>query len=242
MTIALWVQPEELENSTSDLALPACRLASRVLFALTGRIYGGVKTTIEVYYPRAYGLGDSLRTLTLQRYGIGISCTSFPYRLENTQDIRIPLRRRPANAIESLQVVTTGAFVSVDDYWLSDSTYLTITPRVPAMAGLSVEYTYGSNPPAEGSDAAKSLADEFILMLSNSTECRLKNVTSYTRQGVSFQVEDEKTIISDGRTGIAEVDLFVESVNPARRGRSGATANRALLRSRVLSPDSFMSR
>jgi hypothetical protein len=59
---------------------------------------------------------------------------------------------------------------------------------------------------------------------------------------VSIEIEDMPKILADGRTGVPMVDMFVESINPARRGRSGATANRALLRSRVLSPDSHMPR
>jgi hypothetical protein len=147
-------------------------------------------------------------------------------------------------AIDGLEVVPTGEMVTPDQYWISDSTYLTVKTSVPVMSGLSVTYVYGTNPPADGVDAARTLADEFVLLFGGGSdaECRLKNVTSFSRQGVSFEIEDAPRIIGDGRTGIPEVDLFVESVNPSRRGRSGASANRALMRSRVLSPDSHMPR
>lgn len=234
MTIANWVDPADLENSTSPLAESAVRIASRVLFGLTGRIYGGEKTITEVYYPRSQALGDSLRALTLQRYGIGVSCSPFPYRLEVTGDVRVPLRRRPVREIQALEVVSTGETVAPDQYWPSDSTYLTVKTGVPVMSGLSVTYVYGTNPPADGIDAARSLADEFVLLFGGGpdAECRLRNVTSFTRQGVSFEIDDARSIFTDGRTGVPEVDLFVASVNPTR----------ARLRSRVLSPDAHMPR
>lgn len=232
MTITLWVQPADLTDASNPLAPAAARLASRVLFSLTGRIYGGEKSTTEVYYPRSYGLSDSLRSMTLQRYGIGILCSPFPYRLEVTGDVRIPLRRRPVREILSLQVVTTGAFVEDAEFWISDSSYLTVSPRVPVLSGLSVEYRYGTNPPEDGVAAARALADELVLLFDDSATCRLRNVTSFTRQGVNFEIEDAKTILTDGRTGIPEVDLFVAGVNPTK----------ARLRSRVLSPDSHMPR
>lgn len=234
MTIADWVTTDDLEHSTSPLAPSAVRMASRVLFGLTGRIYGGEKTVTEVYYPRSQALDDSLRTLTLQRYGIGIVCSPFPYRLEVTGDVRIPLRRRPVREIVSLQVVPTGELVDPGDYRVSDSTYLTLTPNVPVLTGLAVEYVYGTDPPQDGRDAARALADEFVILFGGGpdAECRLKNVTSFTRQGVNYEIEDARTILIDGRTGIPEVDLFVASVNPTR----------ARLRSRVLSPDAHMPR
>lgn len=234
MTTAEWVSREDLKNWESDLAPAATRLASRILFNLTGRIYGGEKTCTEVYYPRSQALGDSLRALTLQRYGIGVCCSPFPYRLEITGDVRIPLRRRPVRAIDGLEVVQTGELVPSSEYWISDSTYLTVTGNVPVMSGLSVSYVYGTNPPEDGVEAARALADELIILFGDGpgAECRLKNVTSFSRQGVNYEIEDARTILTDGRTGIPEVDLFVASVNPTR----------ARMRSRVLSPDAHMPR
>jgi hypothetical protein len=169
VTIELWVQPEELENSTSDLAPAAARLASRILFSLTGRIYGGEKTITEVYYPQSVAFDDSLRTLTLQRYGIGIARRSFPYRSGVTGDVRIPLRGRPVREIQSLEIVATGEFVDPSEYWISDSSFLSLTPSVPVMSGLSVEYTYGTNPPSDGRDAAAALADELVKLFEGGT-------------------------------------------------------------------------
>lgn len=234
MAIELWVEPEDLQNGTSDLAPSAARLASRILFSLTGRIYGGEKTVIEAYYPQSSSFENDLRTLTLQRYGIGIAQRTFPYRLSVTGDVRIPLRRRPIRRIDSLQVISTGDYVNETAFWVSDSTYLTLIPSVPAMSGLAVEYTYGTNPPEDGVEAARALADELVMLFGggDSAECRLKNVTSFTRQGVDYEIEDARTILTDGRTGIPEVDLFVSSVNPTR----------ARLRSKIISPDSHLPR
>lgn len=234
MTIEPWVSADDLERSNSDLAPAAARLASRILFNLTGRIYGGEKTVTETYVPPLAQF-DVLKQITLAQYGIGTGCYSVAaFRIGIDGKMRIPLRRRPVRDIVSLTVAVSGVEIDPAEYSVSDSSYLTISPSVPSTVGLTVEYVYGTNPPEDGRTAAKSLADELVLLFGGGEgdDCRLKNVTSLSRQGVNIEIEDARTILEDGRTGIPEVDLFVASVNPKR----------ARLRSRVLSPDAHIAR
>jgi hypothetical protein len=234
VTIEPWVSADDLNRSDSDLAPAAARLASRILFSLTGRIYGGEKTVTETYVP-PLAQYDVLKQVTLAQYGIGSGCYSVAaFRIGIDGKMRIPLRRRPVRDVVTLTVTQSAVEIDPADYSVSDSSYLTISPNVPSTVGLTVEYIYGTNPPEDGKFAAKSLADELVMLFGGGEgdDCRLKNVTSMTRQGVNIEIEDARTIMIDGRTGIPEVDLFVASVNPKR----------ALLRSRVISPDAHYSR
>lgn len=232
MAITEWCSPDDLQNAASPLAPSAVRVASRILYALTGRIYAGEKTVTETYLP-AMAAADPLLTYTLAQYGIGTIHGMSPMRVGLSGQIRIPLRRRPVTQILSVQTAVPNqvpTIIAPASYELTQSTYLTLLPTAPVLVGLTVEYSYGQDPPPDGVDAAVSLADELIMLFSgveDSQDTRLKGVTSFTRNGVAIEIEDARTILTDGRTGIPQVDLFVASVNPTR----------AKMRSRVVSPD-----
>lgn len=94
----------------------------------------------------------------------------------------------------------------------------------------AIDLTFGRRPPPDGVHAAAVLACQLSLACdpSRSGECRLpKRVTSITRQGITVAVAiDPLDLFENGRTGLAEVDLFLGSERAAlRRGGS------------VLSPD-----
>lgn len=87
-----------------------------------------------------------------------------------------------------------------------------------------VAYDYGSAPPAGGVHAAAVLACEMALACDQgSGKCRLpKRTQSVVRQGVTQEFVAPELFIQEGLVGIYEVDLWVRSVNPNRRRRSGA--------------------
>lgn len=81
----------------------------------------------------------------------------------------------------------------------------------------SVTYVYGKNPPSSGTRAARQLACEIFKSCTGAEECSLPTgVTRVTRQGITFEraflSRDDKGI---WRSGLAEVDLFLNAVNPA---------------------------
>lgn len=91
----------------------------------------------------------------------------------------------------------------------------------------SVEYDYGLAPPIGGEKACIALACQ--LAWAHKPEavrdgrCRLpRRVTSVTRQGVTMALLDPLTLFDDGKTGIAEVDMWIASVNRGDDSRSGA--------------------
>jgi hypothetical protein len=94
----------------------------------------------------------------------------------------------------------------------------------------AVTFTYGTPPPTPGVLAAAQLACELALACSPETigKCRLpQRVTSIARQGITMAVLDPFDFLSDGKTGLYLVDLFLRTYNPNRLRRRAA----------VLSPD-----
>lgn len=76
----------------------------------------------------------------------------------------------------------------------------------------SVTYTPGATVDGQGAWAAGVLAGEFVKACTG-VECRLpRNVTQVTRQGVVQTISPET--FPGGRTGIHEVDAYIERWNP----------------------------
>lgn len=89
----------------------------------------------------------------------------------------------------------------------------------------SITYTYGENPPAGGQHAARILTTEIVKACVSDKTCRIPTgAVSLTRRGVTYDLSP-----FEGRTGIAEVDLWLSAVNPKKRVR----------RARVISPDAI---
>lgn len=91
----------------------------------------------------------------------------------------------------------------------------------------SVTYRPGRLLPLAGQVAAGLLAGEFARACGGQ-DCALPaNISSLSRQGIDVEFVAPEDVLSAGRTGIREVDLFIQSVNPAGLKQ----------RSRVYSPD-----
>lgn len=91
------------------------------------------------------------------------------------------------------------------------------------MCGDSTEiaYTFGSPPPLDGKQAAVALAIELWRWRIVDPQCRLpQRMQNVTRQGITISV-DSMEYLDKGRTGIMQVDLFLRSVNPRSKGRTG---------------------
>lgn len=91
----------------------------------------------------------------------------------------------------------------------------------------SVTYQPGRALPTAGQIAAGMLAGEFAKACAGAACGLPAQVASLTRQGVDVQFVSPTDLLTGGRTGIREVDLFIEAVNP----------NGLRRRPRVTSPD-----
>jgi hypothetical protein len=95
-----------------------------------------------------------------------------------------------------------------------------------------ITYQPGRPLPEAGRIAAGDLACEFAKACSGG-DCALpQQLASLSRNGVDLQVVEPSAVLEQGLTGVHSVDLWVQSVNPARRSR----------RSRVASPDTARGR
>lgn len=79
----------------------------------------------------------------------------------------------------------------------------------------SVTYERGLPVPPGVDRLTGLLAAEFDKACSGDSKCRLpRQVTAMTRQGVSYQMYDPATIYANGKTGLAEVDMWLAAINP----------------------------
>lgn len=77
----------------------------------------------------------------------------------------------------------------------------------------TVTYLNAYKPDAGGAWAASLLLKEFMKACSGDTNCTLSpRVTSVARRGISSEIRE--AVLSDGRTGIAAVDAWVQVWNP----------------------------
>lgn len=91
-----------------------------------------------------------------------------------------------------------------------------------------VEYKYGAAPPGAGVAAAATLGCELALACQPSESpgrkaCRLPNrVQTIIRQGVTMAILDPLTLFDQGKTGLADVDMWTASVLYGDRWRPAA--------------------
>jgi len=101
----------------------------------------------------------------------------------------------------------------------------------------SVRMRPGQMLPRIGEIAAGQLAAEYAKSCSGDASCALpQQLTSLTRSGIDVQVMDPSTLLDDGLTGLADVDLFIRAVNPKRRTRGSRVLSPDLPRQRTMTP------
>lgn len=231
----LWVVPEELEeDSASPYAYEACKAASYVLWAFSGRRYSGTRTVTERYEcpcrsslgisPYLDGNGNVYNSVgQVSPYGGSTGCDCGG--TVNGRHVRLRLRGTPVRSVE--QVKRGDAVLDPAQYKVVNSSQLQLQGAGTDVCGLEVTYTYGVAVPVIGRRAARKLARELVAGWSGD-DCNLPDrVTNVSRQGISFTVIDPQDFLDDGRTGVYEVDLFLRAVNP----------DKARKPARVFSPD-----
>ena len=233
----LWVSTSDLGSySDSEFSYEAAKVASQLLFQLSGRKYSGVTTVTERYVCATrghnYGLARGTTTAALVNGDVqNIPLTAYDFYETASDGIstgsRLRLRGKPVTKVHAIRD-HLGEIINPNYYYLSDHSVIQPVRGVPwRPCNVEVTYTYGVEAPAMGKMAARMLAIEFCKMWSGE-DCELpQRVTSIARQGVSYTILDPQEFVAQGRTGIYFVDLFLKSVNP-----DGAK-NRA----RVFSPD-----
>lgn len=94
----------------------------------------------------------------------------------------------------------------------------------------SVTERHGASPPPGGVVACTALARQFLFAWSadkeTNAQCKLpKRITTISRQGVTLAVLDPFTLFEDGKTGIAEADLWLGSLRFGAKRRAPAVVD-----------------
>ena len=203
--------------------------ASEILYTLSGRQYAGLcqetmrpcsgSGTMPTNWPYPY-----FPTLS-NGVWLNLSCgchTSFDCCGGVPQ---VNLGRNDVTQIFTVNI--DGVTLSASNYRLDEGRYLVRTDgsQWPCCQDLAkdigtegtwyIELEYGRNPPVMGQLAVSRLACELQKACDDADDCALPaRVTSVVREGVTFALLDPQDFLSEGRTGLYEVDLFLKAVNP----------------------------
>ena len=244
MGVNYWVQPTELgDYANTEYADEACKTASYLLWAMSGRKYTGTTIVTERYTCtlRNNRMGPSTKTNSPVLFGgdvYNIPSGDYDEYSELVTDglspeARIRLRGRPVTKIHAIRN-RTGGIIDPSSYYLVDHSTIHIRPGTAwTPCNTEVTYEYGAVVPMAGKMAARTLALEFAKLWAGDEECMLpQRVTSVSRQGVSYTILDNQEFIEELRTGLYAVDLFLKTTNPDNARR----------KSKVFSPDTPRAR
>lgn len=227
-----WITVSDLpDTSLSDMGLAqdAVDYSNYVLWSLTGRRYSAVTVTTESYDTRHTLLaGRDIRPVLRDGSFYNDSFSTCRSCVCSGCGVRHRMRLRGYPVQHIIDVWVSGCRLERDDYAVIDNSVLGLwNPRACNAACVTVEYSYGTGVPPGGKLAAVRLATELIAARQGE-QCQLpERVTSVSRQGMSWTLLDPQEFLKDSRTGIYEIDLLLQALNPAK----------ALARPRVFSPD-----
>lgn len=211
---AYGVDPDEL-----DIAM---QVASDVLYNLTGRKYPGACT--ETIWPQAQW-SEQFQLPPWWPYVPAFSfCACHQGRRTGCTGVsEIKLPGAPVNP-QGITVMIEGD--PFTDFSLDDHQYLRRTdgnswPCCNGFtddAGWSITFSHGAMPPIGGVKAAALLGCQLALAYNpgllgdDDDRCKLPDrVTQVVRQGVTLTMLDPEALFDEGKTGIAAVDMWIES-------------------------------
>jgi hypothetical protein len=246
------------------LCAEAAAAASEILYELSGRTFTGSCGPVTVRplarptdidsraWAARFPMGWSGSWGACGAYGASTGVASH-YGCSNPPEI--DLGAYPVNEI--VQVLIDGIEIPADEYELRN--YRTLVRLRPTASTtpterwgwptcqindlpdtepgtFSVTYLYGQPPPTSGVLAAEKLAEYLVLPKLGDTTRYPARVTNVTRQGVTSSVADIMDTVKDGGTGIYEVELFLNAVNPHRAERQGVVWSPDMGRPRRTNP------
>lgn len=227
--------------------------ATQILWALTGRQYGSCARTIRPCGPQCGMFSGYVTFPVLAGGGLGAGLTWMTPWVDNgvwrncgctggcscRARCEVPL---PGPVASVDQVLIDGVVLSPTAYRLDVYRGDTILVRtdgecwpecqdmdadVGDVGSFAITYQRGIAVPRAGQIAAGKLAGEFARACAGQACSLPQQLSSLTRNGVQVEVVDPATFLDNGLTGVADVDLWIRSVNPARKAQ----------RSRVYSSD-----
>jgi hypothetical protein len=213
----------------ADDVAEAIEVASELLYVWSGRQFPGECTsTVEacVYRPDLYPPGNQSVDHASHRWGACVCGNSVVCKCLGGS--RLDLGVYPVTDI--ISVLIDSAVLPTTDYdvvmW---RTLVRLDGEVwPTDQDIEVNFRHGLAPPKSGVRAAKTLACELVLSCAPDGEgaCRLpKRVQSVTRQGMSMVLLDPFEFLDKGRTGVPEIDYFIQAYNPNGLSESAVVAS-----------------
>lgn len=217
--------PEDLTEDDLDLCL---QMASDMLFHLSGSRWPGTCAGVDWRPPAdAY----------CRPHGI-------PPRIDLWKATGgMPVLSGPTSVTIDGEVVASSTYRLDNARWLTRlADELGANPGWPHRQRLDLAtteagtfvisgFTFGARPPAGGTQTAAVLACEFAKARSAEKEaneaCQLpKRLQTVSREGVTIGVAlDPQTFLSEGRTGVYFVDLWLSTVNGAKLRRRPTIVN-----------------
>jgi hypothetical protein len=198
--------------------------AQTILWSLSGRRYGICQTTESYRTP----CDDPCYQGILYDMPVGVQYEmGVRYR---HPCCRLYLHSLPVRAI--VEVTVNGVLLDPSEYALERDVLWRNGECWPCDSECDeppvvVEYIYGIDPPPLAELAMGELACELLSGIEGA-DCRLpSNAVAITRQGVTVDLGDVRTLFEMGRIGLPICDAFLRSVNP----------NHLQSRSMVYSPD-----
>lgn len=216
--------PPKLDAVTEEQWDAYLAFSSEILYALSGRKWGGgcQETVMLRSHPPMAGQGTWPYEATWGTCG----CWSYGSLMDNwlyppanllvgthLAPMAIRLPHDPVIGVQ--EVLENGT--AFTDWRFTQAGWLERTDGLPWVVCLDttqITYSYGALPPAGGKRAAVLLAIEFAKYDANLACSLPQRVTSVTRQGISFQTIDPMEFLPLGKTGVYQVDLWIQSVNP----------------------------
>lgn len=221
---ANWIDADDLDGAigTPEQRAEAATVASELLYRRSGHRWPGV--CVATFRPTHRCPGEcpghtidlALPIVSVVEVLIdGVALTSGEYEVrEGRYLVRMPdadtpdvPRRWPCRQIENLPTTEDGTW--------------------------SITVEYGGAPPASGVRAARTLATE-LAKAAAGDDCRLPDsVTNVVREGLTYSIEPIDSAVESGRFGLADVDLFLSTVNPAGLAKRSRTINPDRIRERI---------
>ena len=221
-------------DSSGELADASVVAASEALYLASGKQYPGI-----------CGLDEPFRPCATNNCGCGYQVLSRGHLVGWRDDCwggyncgcRATSRVKLAGYVQEIvQVKIDGIVIDPSEYFVYEHMWLTRKnggrwPSCQSMdvehteeGSFSVDYTFGKAPPVLGQIAAMELACEISKACTPGAECALPNgVVRIVRQSITIE---RNALLRDPRTGVwqtgmGNVDLFLNTVNPHGLTRSG---------------------
>lgn len=216
----LWGSVEDMMYPDDPRAEEFLKMASHILYVLTGEKFQGIHTTTEYFGGNPSSITTAPVVIDGGMYNVSSSSVrgfSKGYNPAKDGNRKLYLKHRPVR--EVIEVVELGKVLDPASYSVRNRTFLRKRDGMPwymdSRRELEVTYTYGAEPPRLGIFEAVKLADQLMLAEMGDERCILpEGTTSLSRQGVNISVINPNDVITQGRVGIYSTDLFIKTYNP----------------------------